>query len=229
MTRITIDPITRIEGHLRIDCEVDGGKVTKAWSSGQMWRGIELILKDRDPRDAWIFTQRICGVCTTVHAITSVRAVENALESRSAAQRPVYPQHDRRGARHTRPYRAFLSARRARLGRHRLGAQGRSGGGRQARGEPVRLQGQQRPQHPVGARQAADLRRQRQSRRVRLGLLGPPGDEAAAGRQPAGGDALHPGARRAAHRQQDRHHPGIQDAAHPEPRRRRGGERDQSQ
>ncbi|MGA2568678.1 MAG: nickel-dependent hydrogenase large subunit, partial [Pseudolabrys sp.] len=79
MTRITIDPITRIEGHLRIDCEVDGGKVTKAWSSGQMWRGIEIILKDRDPRDAWIFTQRICGVCTTVHAIASVRAVENAL------------------------------------------------------------------------------------------------------------------------------------------------------
>src|ERR1019366_8221991 len=60
-------------------CEVDGGKVTKAWSSGQMWRGIELILKDRDPRAAWIFPQRICGVCTTVHAITSVRAVENAL------------------------------------------------------------------------------------------------------------------------------------------------------
>ena len=79
MTRITIDPITRIEGHLRIDCEVDGGKVTKAWSSGQMWRGIELILKDRDPRDAWMFAQRICGVCTTVHAIASVRAVENAL------------------------------------------------------------------------------------------------------------------------------------------------------
>ncbi|MGE5546173.1 MAG: nickel-dependent hydrogenase large subunit [Solirubrobacterales bacterium] len=77
--RITIDPITRIEGHLRIDVEVDGGKVTKAWSSGQMWRGIELILLGRDPRDAWAITQRICGVCTTVHAITSVRAVENAL------------------------------------------------------------------------------------------------------------------------------------------------------
>ena len=71
--------MTRIEGHLRVDCEVDNGKVVKAWSSGQMWRGIELILKDRDPRDAWIFTQRICGVCTTVHAIASVRAVENAL------------------------------------------------------------------------------------------------------------------------------------------------------
>jgi len=80
MTRITIDPITRIEGHLRIDCEVDGGKVTNAWSSGQMWRGIETILQGRDARDAWIYTQRICGVCTTVHAIVSVRAVENALE-----------------------------------------------------------------------------------------------------------------------------------------------------
>ncbi|MDJ0944400.1 MAG: nickel-dependent hydrogenase large subunit [Kiloniellales bacterium] len=80
MARITIDPITRIEGHLRIDCEVDQGQVGKAWSSGTMWRGIELILKDRDPRDAWIYAQRICGVCTTVHAVTSVRAVENALD-----------------------------------------------------------------------------------------------------------------------------------------------------
>lgn len=77
--RITVDPMTRIEGHLRVDCEVDNGKVVKAWSSGQMWRGIEIILQGRDPRDAWIFTQRICGVCTTVHAIASVRAVENAL------------------------------------------------------------------------------------------------------------------------------------------------------
>lgn len=78
-TRITVDPITRIEGHLRIDVEVDDGKVTKAWSSGQMWRGIENILVGRDPREAWTYTQRFCGVCTTVHAITSVRAVENAL------------------------------------------------------------------------------------------------------------------------------------------------------
>ncbi len=78
-TRITVDPITRIEGHLRIDVEVDNGKVNKAWSSGQMWRGIEQILVGRDPREAWSYTQRFCGVCTTVHAITSVRAVENAL------------------------------------------------------------------------------------------------------------------------------------------------------
>lgn len=77
--RITIDPITRIEGHLRIDCEVDGGSVKKAWASGQMWRGIEVILLGQDPRDAWAITQRFCGVCTTVHAIASVRAVENAL------------------------------------------------------------------------------------------------------------------------------------------------------
>jgi hydrogenase large subunit len=80
MTRITIDPITRIEGHLRIDVDVNNGKVSKAWSSGQMWRGVELILLGRDPRDAWAITQRICGVCTTVHAICSVRAVENALQ-----------------------------------------------------------------------------------------------------------------------------------------------------
>ncbi|MBK9518176.1 MAG: nickel-dependent hydrogenase large subunit [Anaeromyxobacter sp.] len=77
--RITIDPITRIEGHLRIDLEVDGGRISKAYSSGTMWRGIEVILQGRDPRDAWVFTQRICGVCTTVHAIASVRSVESAL------------------------------------------------------------------------------------------------------------------------------------------------------
>jgi len=79
-TRISIDPVTRIEGHLRIDCEIKDGRVSKAWASGQMWRGIETILKGRDPREAWLFTQRICGVCTTVHAIASVRAVENALD-----------------------------------------------------------------------------------------------------------------------------------------------------
>ena len=67
--RIVVDPVTRIEGHLRIDAEVENGFISKAWSSGQMWRGIEVILKGRDPRDAWLFTQRICGVCTTVHAL----------------------------------------------------------------------------------------------------------------------------------------------------------------
>jgi hydrogenase large subunit len=78
--RITIDPITRIEGHLRIDVEVDNNAVSNAWASCTMWRGIEKILNGRDPRDAWLFTQRFCGVCTTVHAMASVRAVEDALK-----------------------------------------------------------------------------------------------------------------------------------------------------
>ena len=77
--RLVIDPITRIEGHLRIEVQIEGGQVVDAWSAGMMFRGIELILPGRDPRDAWVFAQRICGVCTTVHAIASVRAVENAL------------------------------------------------------------------------------------------------------------------------------------------------------
>ncbi|HHJ9273546.1 TPA: hydrogenase 2 large subunit [Salmonella enterica subsp. enterica] len=77
--RITIDPVTRIEGHLRIDCEIENGVVSKAWASGTMWRGMEEIVKNRDPRDAWMIVQRICGVCTTTHAISSVRAAESAL------------------------------------------------------------------------------------------------------------------------------------------------------
>ena len=77
--RVVIDPITRIEGHLRIEVQVQNGRVTDAWSAATMFRGIEVILKGRDPRDAWLFAQRLCGVCTTVHAICSVRAVENAL------------------------------------------------------------------------------------------------------------------------------------------------------
>jgi len=79
MTRVVVDPVTRIEGHLRIEAQVEDGVVKDAWSSSTMFRGIEIILKGRDPRDAWAFAQRICGVCTTVHAITSIRAVENAI------------------------------------------------------------------------------------------------------------------------------------------------------
>lgn len=78
-TRIVVDPITRIEGHLRIEAEIKNGVIVDAYSSGTMVRGFEIILKGRDPRDAWAFTERACGVCTTVHALASVRAVENAL------------------------------------------------------------------------------------------------------------------------------------------------------
>ncbi|HME08674.1 MAG TPA: nickel-dependent hydrogenase large subunit [Bryobacteraceae bacterium] len=80
MARLVVDPVTRIEGHLRIEAQVDGGKVSDAWSAGTMFRGIELILQNRDPREAWIWAQRICGVCTMVHALASVRAVEDALQ-----------------------------------------------------------------------------------------------------------------------------------------------------
>ena len=79
-TRVVVDPITRIEGHLRVEAMLDDrGVIDDAMSSGTMWRGIEVILQGRDPRDAWAFCERICGVCTTVHALASVRAVENAL------------------------------------------------------------------------------------------------------------------------------------------------------
>jgi [NiFe] hydrogenase large subunit len=76
--RIVVDPITRIEGHLKIETEVADGKVTGAWSTGTLFRGIETILKGRNPEDAWLFTQRLCGVCTYVHGSSSVRCVEDA-------------------------------------------------------------------------------------------------------------------------------------------------------
>jgi hydrogenase large subunit len=79
LKRIVIDPVTRIEGHLRIEVTVEDGRVSDAWSASTMFRGMELVLRDRDPRDAWLFAQRICGVCTTVHALASVRAVEDAV------------------------------------------------------------------------------------------------------------------------------------------------------
>ncbi|MGK2860114.1 MAG: nickel-dependent hydrogenase large subunit [Thermoanaerobaculia bacterium] len=91
MSRVVVDPVTRIEGHLRIDVQVDGGQVSKAWAASTMWRGIERILVGRDPRDAWVFTQRFCGVCTTVHAMASVRAVEDAIK----LEIPLNAQHIR--------------------------------------------------------------------------------------------------------------------------------------
>ena len=78
--RVVVDPVCRIEGHLRVEVNLDASNtITNAVSTGTMWRGLEVILKGRDPRDAWAFTERICGVCTGTHALTSVRAVEDAL------------------------------------------------------------------------------------------------------------------------------------------------------
>ncbi|MEQ1713314.1 MAG: nickel-dependent hydrogenase large subunit, partial [Hyphomicrobium sp.] len=79
--RVVVDPVTRIEGHMRCEVNVDANNIIRnAVSTGTMWRGLEVILKGRDPRDAWAFVQRICGVCTGTHALTSVRAVEDALK-----------------------------------------------------------------------------------------------------------------------------------------------------
>ncbi|HXQ29121.1 MAG TPA: nickel-dependent hydrogenase large subunit [Gemmatimonadales bacterium] len=79
-TKVVVDPITRIEGHLRIEAQAEDGKITNAWATSTQFRGIEIIMQGRDPRDAWAFTQRICGVCTVVHAVASCRAVEDALD-----------------------------------------------------------------------------------------------------------------------------------------------------
>ena len=78
--RVVVDPVTRIEGHMRCEVNLDDNNVIRnAVSTGTMWRGLEVILRGRDPRDAWAFTERICGVCTGTHALASVRAVEDAL------------------------------------------------------------------------------------------------------------------------------------------------------
>ena len=81
-TKVVVDPITRIEGHLRIEVQADQGRIVDSWASSTQFRGIEIIMEGRDPRDAWAFTQRICGVCTVVHAVASLRAVEDALDIR---------------------------------------------------------------------------------------------------------------------------------------------------
>ncbi len=80
MKRVVVDPVTRIEGHLRMEALVgDNGIISDAFSTGTMVRGIEIIVKDRDPRDVWAYVLRVCGVCTSMHALASVRSVENAL------------------------------------------------------------------------------------------------------------------------------------------------------
>ncbi len=147
--------------------------------------------------------------------------------ARGAAQRAVHPQHDHRRARHPRSHRPLLPALGARLGRHRLGAAGGSEGRRRHRAELVGLAAEQRRRVHQGPAEDQRLRRFRPARRVRQRLLGAPGDEAAAGGQPAGGRALPAGARLPAARQPDRRRPRLEDAAHPEPGGRRGLQPDQ--
>src|ERR1044071_9965124 len=80
VTKAVVDPITRIAGHLRIEAQPEGGRITNAWAHSTQFRGIKIVMQGRGPRDAWAFTQRICGVCTVVHAVASCRAVEDALD-----------------------------------------------------------------------------------------------------------------------------------------------------
>jgi len=79
MTRLVIDPVSRVGGNLRVEVELTAGTVTDAWTSATMYRGIERTLVGRDARDAWLYAQRVCGTCGITHAIASARAVENAL------------------------------------------------------------------------------------------------------------------------------------------------------
>ncbi len=83
--KVVVDPISRIEGHLRIEVQAENGRIADSWASSTQFRGIELVMQGRDPRDAWAYTQRICGVCTVVHAVASCRAVEDALDIRIPA------------------------------------------------------------------------------------------------------------------------------------------------
>ena len=127
--RIVVDPVTRIEGHLRIEVKVDENNVIRnAVSTGTMWRGLEVILKGRDPRDAWAFAERICGVCTGVHALASVRAVEDALGIKIPENANMIRNLMQLDAVRAGPPGALLSPARARLGRRRLRAEGRPEG-----------------------------------------------------------------------------------------------------
>ncbi len=179
MARIVVDPVTRIEGHLRVEAVVENGVITDAFSSGTMVRGLEKILIGRDPRDAWAITERVCGVCTTVHALASVRAVEDALgisvPPTAELIRNIMTDHAVcAGSRDP-----LLSPARARLGGHRQRAQGRSEESR-GTGQFVLEVGQEHAGvFHCGAGQDQGIRGQRAGHLCQR-LLGPPGLQAAA-------------------------------------------------
>ena len=222
--RITIDPITRIEGHLRIDVEVDNNAVSNAWASCTMWRGIEKILRGRDPRDAWLFTQRFCGVCTTVHAMASVRSVEDALN----LEIPLNAQYIRNliliaHALHDHIVHFYqlaaldwvdvLQIPKADPAATSKLAESISPWTRNSRNELKAAQGRQCRSQQRSARHFCEW------------LLGTSGHEAAPEHQPAGILALRAGAGVSAQGAAGCRHPGIEDAAHSEPHGRRRGQR----
>ncbi len=222
--RIVVDPVTRIEGHLRIEAEIDEqGAIHAAYSSGTTVRGIEIILEGRDPREAWAFAQRICGVCTLVHGIASVRAVENALHYDIPANANlirnlmIAAQYAHDHVMHFYHLHALdwvdvVSALKADPAAT-LDAR------------PVDLE--LRPIEPRLFRRRAEtaegVRRGRPARHLRRRILGPSGIQAAARGQSDGGGALSRRARLAARSRQAARHLRRQEPASELSRRRRAG------
>ena len=194
--RIVVDPITRIEGHLRIEVNVDKDNVIRnAVSTGTMWRGLEVILKGRDPRDAWAFVERICGVCTGVHALASVRSVEDALGIKIPKNANII-----RNLMH-----ATLYAQDHLVHFYHLHALDWVDVVSALKADPKKTS-ELAAEHlavaelvagllPRRAEPAEEVRRERPARHLRQRLLGQPGVQAAAGGQPDGDDALPRGAR----------------------------------
>ncbi len=194
--RIVVDPITRIEGHLRIEVNVDKDNVIRnAVSTGTMWRGLEVILKGRDPRDAWAFVERICGVCTGVHALASVRSVEDALGIkipknaniiRNLMHATLYAQDHLVHFYHLHAldWVDIVSALKRRPEQD-------------VRDPEEHLAVAERVARilPRSAEPPEEVRRERPARHLREGLLGQPGVQAAAGSEPPRDDALPRGAR----------------------------------
>ena len=181
--RIVVDPVTRIEGHLRIEAEVKDGRIMDAWSAGTMVRGLEIILKGRDPRDAWAFCERVCGVCTTVHALASVRSVEDALgvavprtrsSSATSCSAPSTCRTTWCTSTTCTPWTGSTSSAPSRPTRRRPPASPRA--------SPLAQELTGILQRPAEA--ADELRRERPARHLRQRLLGPSGLQAAARGQP---------------------------------------------
>ena len=127
MARIVVDPVTRIEGHLRIEAEVKGRAGSDAWSAGTMVRGIEMILRGRDPREAWIWTG--ASAACARRSMPLRRCAPSRMRWASIPRRcRIDPEHHLRQPIRAGPCRPFLPAPCAGLGGHNLRAQGRSGG-----------------------------------------------------------------------------------------------------
>ena len=191
MARVVIDPITRIEGHLKIEVEVQNGKVTNAWSSSTLFRGIEIMLQGRDPRDAYLFTQRACGVCTYIHGLASIRSVDDALGAKVADNGRLI-RNLLHGAQYLHDHMVHF------YHLHALDwvdiverpeSRPEEDGGPCGKGLPQQP-GQRGKRFQGRAGPCQEICRQRSARAFRQRLLGPPGIQAAARSQPDGGCPL---------------------------------------